>query len=359
MRFGLGPMTMESTTGWRCAGCRRPPDGGCCGRKQVDIYEEVLEHAVTAEWWGFDSVWVGEHHFTPDSFNSSSSVVAAGVAQRTEFVRVGVMPTLGLVNALYVAEEVACVDNISNGRTIVAGQIPDDEVVRGWSGSKANNSEARIIDDIAVLRKAWGPNPFNHHSEFHTIPMNNEIHTQANGLDRITVQPNPAQLDVPLWITGGQNAASVARQTGAIFMGPAHLTLGQLAPLYEGLNATHERIVPLIRDVFIAPTSAEAHAMAEPVIIDLYRSLARAGVDISFTDFADLAKDRLVVGDPDECIEQLYRYERELGVNYVVARLVYHNMHPGDSARAIQLFGQAVVPEFRMFGLPDEIRKVV
>ena len=72
-----------------------------------------------------------------------------------------------------------------------------------------------------------------------------------------------------------------------------------------------------------------------------------------------MVKDTIIIGDPDECIKRLYVYERELGVNYTVARLVYHNMHPGDSARAIQLFGQGVVPEFRMYDLPEQIRKVM
>jgi len=349
---------MESVQGWRCSGCRKP-EGGCCGRKQVDIYEEVLEHAVTAEWWGFDSVWVDERHFTPDSFNSSASVVAAGISQRTDYVRIGMMPVLGLVNSIYVAEEVACIDNINAGRTIVAGQVPNDETVRGWAGSGASNSVERIMDDIAVMRKSWGPNPFSHHTEFHNIPMNNEIHIEARGIDRISVQPKPAQLEMPLWMTGGADAAEVARNASLPFMAPAHLSVEQLRPLYEGLNPTFEHIVPLIRDVFIAPTTEEAQRLAGGAIRDLYNAQMRAGLDLTSADFDKLVKDTIIIGDPDECIKRLYVYERELGVNYTVARLVYHNMHPGDSARAIQLFGQGVVPEFRMYDLPEQIRKVM
>jgi len=349
---------MESVQGWRCSGCRKP-EGGCCGRKQVDIYEEVLEHAVTAEWWGFDSVWVDERHFTPDSFNSSASVVAAGISQRTDYVRIGMMPVLGLVNSIYVAEEVACIDNINAGRTIVAGQVPNDETVRGWAGSGASNSVERIMDDIAVMRKSWGPNPFSHHTEFHNIPMNNEIQIEARGIDRISVQPKPAQLEMPLWMTGGADAAEVARNASLPFMAPAHLSVEQLRPLYEGLNPTFEHIVPLIRDVFIAPTTEEAQRLAGGAIRDLYNAQMRAGLDLTSADFDKLVKDTIIIGDPDECIKRLYVYERELGVNYTVARLVYHNMHPGDSARAIQLFGQGVVPEFRMYDLPEQIRKVM
>lgn len=215
------------------------------------------------------------------------------------------------------------------------------------------------MDDIAVMRKSWGPNPFSHHTEFHNIPMNNEIHIEARGIDRISVQPKPAQLEMPLWMTGGADAAEVARNASLPFMAPAHLSVEQLRPLYEGLNPTFEHIVPLIRDVFIAPTTEEAQRLAGGAIRDLYNAQMRAGLDLTSADFDKLVKDTIIIGDPDECIKRLYVYERELGVNYTVARLVYHNMHPGDSARAIQLFGQGVVPEFRMYDLPEQIRKVM
>ena len=356
MRFGFGPLTLESPVGWRCVGCSRPADGSCCGKKQVDVFEEGLEQAVTAEWWGFDSVWAGEANFSKVGFNSSSPVVAAGIAQRTEFVRVGVMPTLGLVNAIYLAEEVACIDNIAAGRAIVAAQVPSAEVARGWGGS---NSAERIIDDIAVLRKAGGPNPFSHKSEFHTIPMENEIHVEARGLDKISIQPKPAQLEMPLWLTGDAAAASIARQVGVPYLGAAQLTLDELRPLYEGVPTDGSVIVPLSREVFIAPTTERAYELAANAIAGLYEAFRKDGTYSGPSNFDEMVKDRFVIGNPDTCIEQLYRYQNELGVNYVVARLAYHDMHPGETAKAIQLFGQGVVPEFRMFGMPDEIRKVV
>lgn len=340
MRFGLGPLTIE-------------PAGD---KKHVDVYEEALEQAVLAEWWGFDSVWVDERNFTASSFNSSSSVLAAAIAQRTDFVRVGMMPILGLVNAIYVAEEAACVDNIANGRVMVAGQVPSDLVARGWGGS---NSAERISDDVAVLRKSWGPNPFSHHSEFHTIPGEIEAHTVAHGLHMISVQPKPAQLDMPLWIAGSGVAADIARAEGVPFFGPAHLTLDELRPFYADRGARPGEIVPLAREVYIAPTTEGAYELAAPAIQGLYTALAETGVLVEGDTFQEMVADRFVIGDPETCIEQLYRYQNELGVNYVVARIAYHAMHAGQTAKAIQLFGQGVVPEFRMFGLPDEIRRVV
>jgi len=341
MRFGLGPLTIE-------------PAGG---KKHVDVYEEALEQAVVAEWWGFDSVWVDEANFTPSAFNSSSPVIAAAIAHRTTHVRVGMMPILGLVNAIYVAEEAACVDNISNGRVMFAGQVPSDDVARGWGGS---NSVERVIDDVAVLRKSWGPNPFSHHSDFHTIPGELEAHTVAAGLHMISVQPKPAQLSMPLWICGDRTAAEAAGRLGVPYLAPAHLTLEELRPLYAAAaDARDGEIVPLAREVFIARTTEMAYELAAGAIADLYTARAASGLVDAFESFDELVADRFVIGDPETCIEQLYRYQNELNVNYVIARIAYHGMHAGETAKAIQLFGQAVVPEFRMYGLPDEIRRVV
>lgn len=338
MRFGLGPLTIESVA----------------GKQHVDVYEEALEQAEIAENWGFDSVWVDERNFTPGAFNSSASVVGAAVAQRSTYVRIGLMPLAGLVNAIYVAEEVACIDNISNGRVIVACQEPGARVAGGWGGDP---SVDRIRDDLAVMRKAWGPNPFNHHSPHHTIPGEMAAHTIAAGLHSISVQPKPAQLELPLWVAGTSVAAEVAAAETLPFFGPSHLSLEELRPLYSRREPGHGEIVPLAREVFIARTGAEARESAGPALERLYARFGESG-DAESGSFDGLARDRFVIGDPEQCIEQLYRYQHELGVNYVVARLAYHEMHAGETARAIQLFGQAVIPEFRMFGLPDEIRRL-
>ena len=360
MRFGLGPLSIEKVS----------------NKTHVDVYEDALEQSVAAEWWGFDSVWVDEKNFSSSSFNSSASVIAAAISQRTAFVRSGMMPLMGLVNAIYLAEEAACVDNISNGRLIFAGQVPSDSIARGWAGS---NSPERIQDDIQVLRKAWGGNPFSHHSEFHNIPGEMAVHTIAAGLHKISVQPKPAQLTMPLWLTGNATASDVAHSEGLPYFGPAILTRTELKAFYQehtqssnpakkftacsDCNCTSvsscQRIVPLAREVFIAPTTEKAHELAESAITELYKSFVSNGDLKDFKDFKELAKNRFIIGDPDTCIEEIYKYQEELGINYMVARLSYHNMHPGETIKAIQLFGKAVIPEFRMFGLPDEIRKVL
>jgi len=62
----------------------------------------------------------------------------------------------------------------------------------------------------------------------------------------------------------------------------------------------------------------------------------------------DLAKDRLILGDPDECVQQLHRWSEAPGANCVMMRLRHaHSGGPphGEIIKAIELFGSRVAPQ--------------
>ena len=337
MRFGLGPLTIE-------------PAGG---KRHVDVYEEALEQAEFAENWGFDSVWVGETYFSAQHLNSSSSVIGAAVAQRTSYARVGLMPTLGLSHAIYLAEEVAAIDNLANGRVIVAAQPPSEPAARGW-GLAPGAVRARVVDDLRVMALAWAPSSFSYESEHYKIPGRNPVHVEARDYHEISVQPKPAQLDMPVWAFGGADAAAIAADAGLTYCAAPWLTLEEAAALYPPAGPL-ARTRPIAREVLIAPTSEAARELAEPVLSRLYDAYREQGIENLPEDFAALAADRFIIGDPDECIEQLERCTQALGVDYVIARLVYSAIPHATSIDAIQLFGTRVVPAFRMYGIAPEI----
>jgi alkanesulfonate monooxygenase SsuD/methylene tetrahydromethanopterin reductase-like flavin-dependent oxidoreductase (luciferase family) len=337
MRFGLGPLTIEPVN----------------GKQHVDVYEEALEQAEFAENWGFDSVWVGEEYFSSQCLSSSSAVVGAAVAQRTSFARVGVMPTLGLSHAIHLAEEIACIDNLANGRVIVGAQPPSEPAARGWNLA-ARDVRPRALDDLRVMSMAWAPSSFSYESDYYKIPGRNPVHVEAADYHEITVQPKPAQLDMPVWMFGGDDAAAIAGEAGVTFCAAPWLDLGQAAALY-GAAPQRPGVVPIAREVLIAPTSEQARELAEPLLRQLYDAYREQGVTNLPTEFEALARDRFIIGGPDECIEQIQRCKDELGINYMIVRLVYSGMPHGDTIEAIQLFGTRVVPAFRMYGIAPEI----
>ena len=84
----------------------------------VQRYRETLEQAVHAEALGYESVWPVEQHFDPDlSILPSPLLLLAALAERTRHLRLGIaIVLLPLSHPVRIAEEIATLDVISNGR---------------------------------------------------------------------------------------------------------------------------------------------------------------------------------------------------------------------------------------------------
>lgn len=57
---------------------RRPSGDG-----YVDYYRECLTEIELADELGYDTVWLSEHHLTPDGLSPAPLVLAAAIAART------------------------------------------------------------------------------------------------------------------------------------------------------------------------------------------------------------------------------------------------------------------------------------
>ena len=88
------------------------------GGTQVDAFKEGFALVDAAEDWGIDEAWLSEVHFAPTrTVLSSPAVIASSIATRTERLRVGTaVSVLPLGNPLRIAEEMATVDQIAEGR---------------------------------------------------------------------------------------------------------------------------------------------------------------------------------------------------------------------------------------------------
>ena len=110
--------------------------------------------------------------------------------------------------------------------------------------------------------------------------------------------------------------------------------------------------VVVSREVFVAESSAEAVRVARPALHERYRVYSVQGQDEQLPpgdrfedEFDALAADRFVLGDPQQCIEEIGRYE-ELGFNLFI--IDYHWLDLGDATalNTLRLFGERVMPAF-------------
>ena len=88
------------------------------GLTQGEFLRKTVDQFVSAEALGYDSVWVNEHHFhSYGGLLPSLPTILGALSQRTTRVRLGTsVVVLPLHNPLEVAEQMAMVDLLSNGR---------------------------------------------------------------------------------------------------------------------------------------------------------------------------------------------------------------------------------------------------
>lgn len=108
--------------------------------------------------------------------------------------------------------------------------------------------------------------------------------------------------------------------------------------------------LPLSREIFCAPTRAEATERARPFLQRKYETYSAWGQDRvmpaneSFDlPFEQLADDRFVIGTPDDCIRLLLPW-RQFGVDHFVLRTCWSGMPVADALRSIDLLTREVLP---------------
>src|SRR5262249_45488496 len=156
------------------------------GARRPAAFRDIFDTAQRADVLGLDCVWLGEIHFTPTrSVISASLQVASAIASRTKRLRVGTaVQVLPLNHPLRIAEEVATVDHISEGRFEFG--IGRSGVVRSYDayGVPYAESQARFREALAIIRQAWTGEPFSYEGEFYRV-------------DKATVTPRPYQVPHP------------------------------------------------------------------------------------------------------------------------------------------------------------------
>ncbi|MCZ6554152.1 MAG: LLM class flavin-dependent oxidoreductase, partial [SAR324 cluster bacterium] len=61
----------------------------------------------------------------------------------------------------------------------------------------------------------------------------------------------------------------------------------------------------------------------------------------------ELAKDRFILGSPEECYEQLRPFWEDLGIDHFVFRTHWVGMPASDSLASIRLISNELLPELR------------
>ncbi len=323
------------------------------GEAIVRAVAEAIREAEVAETAGFDGCFVGEHHQDPKGFLPSPMMLLSAIAARTTRMKVGTGVLLLPLHEPYrVAEYAATLDVISNGRAILgvgAGYQQNDFAPFGVA---VKDRGAAMDESLGVVRALLEQERVTHKGARFT-------------LDNLTVTPRPVQTPRPeIWVTGWSPAGirRAARYGDRWFPDPLqHMQI--ITRLVETYRAEVNKQggvprVALFRDAWVAPTRARAFEEYGEVMLPVTKYYWKNGaynaadpVLSSIQDENDvtlerMAEDRLIIGSPADCVEQVQRWHREVGADYFVLR--FRQAHAGGPphaavCRAIELFGAEVI----------------
>src|SRR5205807_3273769 len=164
----------------------------------------------------------------------------------------------------------------------------------------------------------------------------------------------------PVWLAANADAGvrRAARLGDAWLMNP-HATLPTLERQQALFRATRRELgrppaleTPLIKECYVAPASSTAFAEAAPFLDAKYRAYRRWEQDKALpagesfdTSFAELARDRFLIGDPARVADEIARYRDRLGVTTLIFRLQWPGMGQEQVLRSIRLLGEKVLPK--------------
>ena len=336
------------------------------GASQVASFRDIFELAGRAETLGIDCVWLGEIHFTPQrSVISSSLQVASAIASRTRRLRVGTaVQVLPLNHPLRIAEEVATVDQISEGRFEYG--IGRSGSVRTYDvfGIPYAESQARFLEALEIIRRAWTGEPFSYEGQFYRI-------------QNAIVVPRPYQLPHPpirMATTSTETFPAAGRLGLQIFVGLRTTEIPDLrAQLSSYRQAWTEAGHPGTSSVYLripvyASTTARG-ALEEPheslkAFFVRQTELARAAVGragagpedrrrmeaerMASLTYEDMLAKKVVFGTTAAVIARLQELRDELGLDGIVAELNPGGLIPAElEARSFELIANEVAPALR------------
>jgi alkanesulfonate monooxygenase SsuD/methylene tetrahydromethanopterin reductase-like flavin-dependent oxidoreductase (luciferase family) len=362
----------------------------------TEILNEAREIAKYCDANNWNSIWFTEHHFNHEGMEACPNplIMCTDIAARTKQIRLGqACNTITFWNPIRLAEDIATLDHLSNGRVEVG-------IGRGVYGREAVhlNMEADLKDQaknkrlfqetLSIMKKAWTEKFFNHKGEFYTYPSPNYVwqhdmsppnkeivDLKTNEIKKISVIPQPYQKPHPPITQVVDSVSSIewAAKNGinCIMWIPTVKTLKKRFEVYKNAKSeTEKRDVPmgegitLVRDMFVAETMEDAKKLAGEYMVNYmkwvchWRGLGNhmdpdetLPVTKGKTDLLDyefLHKRNMLFGTPDYVVEKIKELQTELNLKDLLVWSNFPGIKHEDAMRSIKLFNEEVIPKINI-----------
>lgn len=309
------------------------------GNGPAEAFQEALRLVDAAEAMGLDGVWLGELHFNPArSVMSAPMLVASAIASRTQRMRVGTaVHVLPLHHPLHIAEEVATLDHLSQGRFEFGIGRSGSPRAYDVFGVPYVESQVRFREALDIILEAWKGRPFSYEGKYYRI-------------EKTTVSPRPYQHPHPplrMAVNSPETYPEAGRLGRPIFVGLRATGLIELQTnvrtyrkAWDDAAHSGDPSVYLRIPVYAGATETAALEEARASITHFFQrqtELVRAGVgragtgpaerrqrqaeEMATLSYDDILRTRVAFGTAARLIDRLTQLKEQLGLNGFVVEL--------------------------------------
>jgi alkanesulfonate monooxygenase SsuD/methylene tetrahydromethanopterin reductase-like flavin-dependent oxidoreductase (luciferase family) len=352
------------------------------------LLDTLREQTVLADELGFETMWLGEHHFGPYGTGNIPNpiLVGADLAAHTRRMRLGQLANIAVWwHPIRLAEDIAVLDHLTKGRIDVGfgrGIWPYEgpQFHPNADPRKVEENQILFRETVEIVIKAMTQEFFSHEGPNYRFPApgttfshprfpTNPTWQDGDRVVKLNVTPKPYQKPhPPLWMTvSTDQSVRTAAELGltACYWQPPPLRLRERFRLYADIRSRREgrpfrlgENQAVMRHVCVASTSQEARQIAERGVMfsftynDPFRGLqvfmnpgeqVRPDMKIDW-DF--LASRNLLVGSPAEVADKIHELQEVCGLEYLVINHGHGWLTHDQAVRNLELFAAKVMPQF-------------
>ena len=312
-------------------------------------FEGVLKQVAIARDYGFDCILKGHGYVWPLQTMQPIPFLSRLAAEVGDmYLGTGIL-LLPMLHPVDVAEQIAALDTICNGRFFFGVGLGYADAGFQAFGIDKKDRVGRFEESLEIIKQMWTQD---------TVTFKGD-HFSLSG---VVPSARPVQKPYPpIWIAANNHPAvrRAARMGNAWYANPhaEFATLEEQVRIYKEALAEAQapapEYMPLCKEIYVAETTEAAFRECGPYLENRYQVYEKEGQDQALPTgdrfdkpFQELAQDRFVIGDPDECVRGIKRYEA-LGFNYMIFNFQWAGMSSEMSTKCLHLLGREVLPRLR------------
>jgi limonene 1,2-monooxygenase len=320
-----------------------------------------LDLAAALDRFGFDELWVGEHHSGGSEIIGCPEIFLAAAAERTRSIRLGtgVVP-VAYHNPLWVAERIVLLDHLTRGRVMLGlgpGGVVTDSLMVGLGPEDTRPLMEEGVRCITALLRG------------EAVTSDTPMWRLCDA--RLHIQPYSSDLEVAVSVVASPSGARLAGDHGL-----SMLSIGATQPAGFEALAGHWAIAEdhaaragttvdrsrwrLLGLLHIAETRAQAERDVAHGIEAWFRyfqqtvavpqvdlgSAATVGEMIDYVRESGLG----AIGTADDALAQIERLRTQSGGFGTYVTFLHEWADPAATLRSYELLAQRVMPELQGHG---------